>query len=263
MNAVACAAFYLVLAAPPQPVDAAVLFAAVFLIHASIGSMNDYCDIDLDRHTKPKKPLVRGDIQSGTALAISGVAAIAGLILSLRFGWAAETLALAVLASGMAYNFWAKGTVFSWVPYAVFIPAVPVLSFIVAGKFVPVVLLSFPLGALIALALNIANTLPDLEGDMRYGVQGLAHRLGLRHALLVAWGSFAGAIGLLASTPAVLGNDAAVLFPGLATAAVLLLATIADYAVNRSEQALKRGWYASAVLAVVLGCAWVASLAAG
>lgn len=263
MNAVAGAAFYLYVADPVALRGAAALFGSILLIHAAIGSMNDYCDIDLDRQTKPGKPIVRGDIVPAIALVISGISAIVGALLSLWFGVATLSIALMVLASGMAYNFWAKGTIHSWVPYAVFIPAVPVWSFLAAGRFAPVVLLSFPLGALIALALNISNTLPDLAGDLRYGVRGLAHRLGLRRSLLVTWSAFAGAIGLLALTPAMLGNKASVLFPGVALGAFLLLAMIADYAASRSQAALKRGWYMSAIIAVVLGGAWVASLPAG
>jgi 4-hydroxybenzoate polyprenyltransferase len=263
MNAAAGAAFYLWLAAPGEPLDAAILFGSILLIHASIGSMNDYCDIDLDRQTKPGKPIVHGDVTPGAALVVSGMSAVAGTLLSFWFGWATAAVAPIVLAAGMAYNFWAKGTIHSWVPYAIFIPALPVWSFLAAGKFTPVVLLSFPLGALIALALNLANTLPDLAGDLRYGIQGLAHQLGLRRSLLATWGAFFGAIVLLALTPAVLGNNPGVLYPGVALGALVLLAMIADCAANRSPAALTRGWYLSAILAAILGGAWVASFPTG
>jgi 4-hydroxybenzoate polyprenyltransferase len=118
--------------------------------------------------------------------------------LSLSFGWSTLAVALVVLGSGMAYNLWAKGTVYSWIPYSVAIPALPVWGFLAANRFTPIVLVSFALGALMSLALNLANTIPDLKGDTQYGLQGLTHRLGLERSLVVVWSSFTGTILLLA-----------------------------------------------------------------
>ena len=89
------------------------------------------------------KPIVRGDIAPWGALLVSGLAAAAGALLSLSFNWPTLCVALTVLAAGMAYNFRAKGTVWSWVPYGVFIPALPVWTFVAANAFTPMVLFSF------------------------------------------------------------------------------------------------------------------------
>jgi geranylgeranylglycerol-phosphate geranylgeranyltransferase len=263
INALAGTLFYLIAADLAQGIPVASIFLSILLIHASIGSMNDFCDIDLDAKTKPRKPIVRGDIGPRAALVISCVAAIAGTLLSLSFSWSTLVVALAVLISGMAYNFWAKGTVYSWVPYSIFIPALPVWAFVAADSLTPAVLFSFPLGALMSLALNIANTIPDLQGDAQYGLQGLAHRLGLEHSLLVLWSSLAGTIILLALTPRILGNNATYLLPGTVLGGVLLVVMILDRLLNRSDASLRRGWYLSAVIAVILGGAWVASLPSG
>jgi geranylgeranylglycerol-phosphate geranylgeranyltransferase len=263
INALAGTLFYLIAADVTQGVPVAAIFLSILLIHASIGSMNDFCDIDLDTKTKPRKPIVRGDIGPRVALGVSCVAAVAGTLLSLSFSWSTLVVALTVLTSGMAYNFWAKGTVYSWVPYSVFIPALPVWAFVAAGKFTPVILFSFPLGAAMSLALNVANTIPDLQGDTQYGLQGLAHRLGLEHSLLVLWSCFAGTIILLALTPSIFGNDARYLLPGVLLGGMLLLVMIFDWLLNRSDTSLRRGWYLSAVIAAILGGAWVASLPTG
>jgi 4-hydroxybenzoate polyprenyltransferase len=263
MNALAGTAFYLMAVAAMDGIRATAIFLSIFLIHASIGSMNDYCDVALDAATKPRKPIVRGDISRRSALAISCAAAAGGVLLSLSFNLGTFAIALGVLAAGMVYNFRAKGTAFSWLPYAVFIPALPVWAFVAAGKFTPAVLFSFPVGALVAIALNLANTIPDLAGDAAYGVRGLAHRLGLERSLLAVWSSFGVTILLLAFTPSLLGGNATYLAPGLAVGCLLLAVMILDRLGNRSEASLKRGWYLSAVTAVVLGGAWVASLAPG
>jgi geranylgeranylglycerol-phosphate geranylgeranyltransferase len=259
-EAVAGTLFLLVAVDGAIGLNCLILFGSIFLIHSSIGISNDYCDLALDRRTRPSKPLVRGDISAKTALIVAYLAATAGALLSYSFGWKALVVSLTVIASGMIYNLWAKGTVYSWLPYAIAIPALPVWSFVAADRFRPVVLLSFPLGALISLALNLANTLPDLNGDVRNGVKGLTHRLGRRRSIMVIWCAFAGAIGLLALTPLVVGNNPRRLLAGVALGIVVLLVMIIDGVRSRSDENLRRGWYLSAVLAIVLGGAWVASL---
>ena len=153
--ATAGAIFYLLVTGGVQRFHSVLmLFSSMFLISAAIGSMNDYLDVDLDRGARPNKPLIRGDIQPATALLVSGVAATAGILLSVWFGWTTVAIALLPLASGMVYNFWAKGTIWSWVPYAISISALPVWAFVAAGKFKPLVLLTLPLGILVSLAVN-------------------------------------------------------------------------------------------------------------
>jgi geranylgeranylglycerol-phosphate geranylgeranyltransferase len=263
MVAVAGTTFYFLLADELRGLDLAMIFGSILFISASIGSMNDYCDVDLDRHTKSNKPIVRGDILPKTVLMFSCLTAIFGAILSTFFGWKVLLVALVVLASGMAYDLQAKRTIFSWVPYAISISALPIWAFLAADKFTPVVLLTLPLGTLISLAVNLANTLPDLSGDIQYGVKGLAHTLGLRRSINVICCSFGVVIGLLTLTPVALGSEPRRLFPGVILAAILLLVMIVDYAVIRSDASLKRGWCFSAVLAALLGGTWVASLTSG
>ncbi len=261
INALAGALFYLMVVDVIRGVSIVAMFFSVLLIHASIGSMNDFCDIDLDAKTKPDKPIVRGDIRPRGALLVSILTAGAGALLSLSFNWPTLCVALTVLAAGMAYNFWTKGTAYSWVPYGVFIPALPVWAFVAADEFTPMVLLSFPLGALMSLALNVANTIPDLQGDTQYGLQGIAHLLGLKRSLLVVWSCLGATIIFLALTPSILGNNSIYLLPGILLGTALLVTMILDRLLSRSAASLRRGWYLSAVIAAILGCAWVASLA--
>lgn len=260
MNAVAGALFY-GLAAKELHVHAVLLlFFSVFFVHASIGAMNDYCDTEVDRATKPDKPIVRAEISRETAFYLSALAAILGWAMAVFFGPWTLLIATAVLLSGMLYNLGAKGTPLSFVPYAIAIPSLPLWGFVAAGVFAPVLLMAYPLGILIALALNLANTIPDLDGDRRFGIRGLAHVLGLKRSLALEWACFAVSILLLSSVPLLLGNDARVLLPGMFAGTVLLAVMALDYATFRSQASLRRGWYMSAVLAVVLGLSWVGSL---
>ena len=237
-----------------------VLFASIYLIHAAIGSMNDYCDVEVDTRSGRDKPIVQGDITRSAALVLCVASATAGLLLSLWLGASSALIAVAVLVAGTIYNLWAKPTLFSWLPYAVFIPSLPVWGFVAAGRFTPFVLLSYPFGALLSLGLNIANTLPDLEGDRKSGLQGLAHRLPPIWSIALCWLSFALTIVLLAATPYVFAAKSGILYPSLAVATVLLAAMIADVAWSRSQASLRRGWYLAALTAVVLGCGWVSTI---
>ncbi|MCB1487234.1 MAG: UbiA family prenyltransferase [Bauldia sp.] len=262
MNGVAGFVFYLIGARAWDIGPALLLALSIFLVSAAVGSMNDFLDVELDRTFRPDKPLVRGDLAPQEAFLVSAVAAVGGVLISLLFGLEVMLVALLVLAVGLAYDLWLKDTLFSWAPYGVGIPALPVWGFLAAGAFTPVLLVSFPLGVLIALALYLANTIPDIEGDTAFGIRGLAHRLGVGRSLAATWVCFAVTMVLLALTPVFLGNDPRLLLPGVGLAAVLLAVTIGDCLVNHSGAAFRRGWYISALLAGILGVAWVVSLPA-
>jgi 4-hydroxybenzoate polyprenyltransferase len=260
MNGVAGMIFYLIASGGTGWGPAFLIGLSIFLIHAAIGSLNDFLDIELDRRTRPDKPLVRGDLSPRGAFLISAGAAVVGVGLSASFGLPVLLISIVVLAAGLAYDLWLKGTLVSWMPYGIAIPALPVWGFLAAGQFTPVLLLSFPLGILIALALYLANTIPDIEGDTDFGIAGLAQRLGVVRSLVVTWVCFGLTMALLALTPVLLGNDPALLWPGIGAGAVLLAAMVVDDRANRSQASFRRGWYMSAILAGVLGIAWVVSL---
>ena len=236
------------------------LFAAVIALYGSIGALNDYCDYPLDKLSKPRKPLVRGLVSLRFALWESAILALAGIWLSVELNALTTVFSVLILALGIWYDFRAKRSLWSWVPYAVGIPTLPLWGFAAAGRFEPVLLLAYPFGMLLSVGLNISNTLPDHDADAAFGLRALTHRLKLWHAILLAWGLFAATmLGFVAAAPLV-RNDWRILGPGLAAGAVLLLIMIADYALFRSRQSLKRGWGLSGLLGIVVGLAWVASL---
>src|SRR6266545_1546128 len=90
------------------------------------------------------------------------------------------------LASGLAcawsYDLWLKGTAASVLPFAIALPLVPLFGYGAAGRFPPVLWWAWPIGALAAVAVHLADSLPDVESDRAAGVHGLAPRLGVRAA---------------------------------------------------------------------------------
>ena len=113
-------------------------------------------------------------------------AAVLGLVLSAPSGAWTVALAVVVLAIGYGYDLVFKGTAWSWVPFAVGIPLLPVFGWLGAAGSLPssfAVLL--PVAVVAGTGLAIANARADLERDTAAGVDSVAVRLGSERAWTV------------------------------------------------------------------------------
>ncbi len=155
------------------------LVAAVLAGQLSIGWSNDRIDVARDRAVgRRDKPVASGAIRPGVVASAAGLALIATVALSAFLGVWAGSAALATVACGWIYNLGVKGTVFSWLPYAVafgLLPAATTLGLPGHPWPAPWVIAT---GALLGVAAHFANVLPDLQSDRATGVRGLPHRLG-------------------------------------------------------------------------------------
>jgi 4-hydroxybenzoate polyprenyltransferase len=201
----------------------------------------------MDTATAPHKPIVRGLVSRGQVLALSIAATVASLATAVFFGWPATAVIAVVLAAGMAYNFGLKQTVLSPLPYAAFIPSAAVLPFAAAGQHTAPVLLTYPMGALLSVGLNVANTIPDLESDAKLNAKGLTHRLGGKRAMIAVVLAFALTVAGLALFRAGWWSAAEAL-------AVAVLAAIYAKAATRAQ--LRLAWAFSAMLAAVIAADW-------
>jgi len=241
--------------------DLIVAFLAFYLLLYSIGAMNDYCDEAVDRASgRREKPLAAGDVSRATALAAWLGAAVLAVAAALYFNVAAAAMIVPLWLAGVAYNFWAKATIVSWLPFVFFYPSLPIWAFVAEGAFTPVLWLAYPLLAMLAAALNIANTLPDVRSDREAGIEGLTHRLGVERGLRLLWLLLAGTIILMAATLLIGRNDARILGVGLAAGAALLCLMIADGLFVAKPVSLRRSYYLSILCAIDLGYAWIASI---
>jgi 4-hydroxybenzoate polyprenyltransferase len=237
----------------------------MFALQAAIGALNDVIDAPLDAGRKPGKPIPRGLVSPPAArLAAAGSGAV-GLGLSLPSGPAALVLALAILVVGGLYDLRFKGTPWSWLPFAIGIPLLPVYAWLGAGTGLPpafAVLL--PAAGLAGAGLAIANSLPDQERDRAGGSSSVADRLGRA----VAWrlhaalhgGVLALAVGGLAAFGPAAPAPAAV--AGLAIGALLIGAGLALTA-SSSPLRRERGWELEAVGIGLIGTSWVAAVVLG
>ncbi len=229
----------------------------------AIGALNDYHDRAADAQTQPGKPLARGVIAPWEALAIFALGTIGVIALLGPLGVIPFILGLLIEGLGVAYDLWFKGTIVSAFLYAVYFPLIPLLAWALFGGWAPFLPWLLPFAAPLGVAMNIANTLPDLEGDLALGARGLPHLLGLRWGLAVAWLAPVVALALiwtLALTRLVPAG-----LPGLlvATAAVALSlgVAVALYLRRPAPETLKLTFYIQALGVLVLGGGWLAAVA--
>ncbi|RDG39136.1 UbiA family prenyltransferase [Streptomyces corynorhini] len=153
--------------------------AAVLAGQLSVGWSNDAVDAARDRAAgRGAKPVVGGAVTERTVRRAALVALALCVPLSLGYGTLAGAVHLVGVAAAWAYNLRLKGTVLSWLPYAVGFASLP--AFVTLG------LPGRPLppwwvvgaAALLGVGAHLGNVLPDIASDLALGVRGWPQRLG-------------------------------------------------------------------------------------
>ena len=160
------------------------VIAAHAAMQVSIAMLNDYCDRRVDAQGKPEKPIPRGLILPREAL-IAGLLMIAiMLVLLIPLPLLALVISLCYLVLGQGYNLGLKSTPLSGIVFALAMPLIPLYAFAGIGHIPPIILWLVPAGFLLGIALNLANSLPDLEEDQAQGLKTLAVVLGVRRSFI-------------------------------------------------------------------------------
>jgi 4-hydroxybenzoate polyprenyltransferase len=235
------------------------MVAAMLVIQCTIGVANDIFDRDLDAASKPYKPLVSGAVSLRAAQRLALALFVGALAISATFGAIGFALSMLGLACGLSYDARLKRTVFSAVPFMIAIPTLPLWVWATLDEWDAVLWWLLPLGALIGLALHLANTLPDIEDDAAHGIRGLAHALGKRNSMLLAWSSFAAALFIAAAIAPVVDYDARLIISALTVGTLCLAASIATWLLRRDELALRIAFAIMAVGAAVTAVGWLAA----
>ncbi|MDP9314858.1 MAG: UbiA family prenyltransferase [Chloroflexota bacterium] len=248
-------AFALVADRSPPPDTFLRLLGSMAGVQLAIGALNDYVDLPLDRTAKPWKPLVAGVVQPATALWLTAAGLSIGLLLVAPLGYVMVSFTIIGAGAALIYNLYLKRTLWSWVPYVIALPLLPIWVWTGLRGWDPRLLWLYPLGGLMTVALHLADTLPDIAADARYGVRGLAHRLGERRARHLCWLAMAAAPGLaVLAALAGLANLGQVL--GAAVLAWLCVAGAIAYTrwAPRWEWRLHFALLATAAVTMGLGC---------
>jgi 4-hydroxybenzoate polyprenyltransferase len=235
---------------------------AMIALQAGIGATNDLVDAPRDAGHKPGKPIPAG-LVSPPAAALLAVAcfgtgvALAGLVA----GLAGIGLAAVVIAIGLTYDLRLKGTAWSWLPFAVGIPVLPIFGWFGASGELPAAFVALvPAAVLAGAAMAIANSLVDVERDRAAGSSSIALALGpafagrIQLVLLVLVGVAA------VATVGPLGGSVA---GGVVVALAAVIPIVAAAAGNGGgAQRRERAWEVGAVGLAVLGLAWLVAVLA-
>jgi 4-hydroxybenzoate polyprenyltransferase len=152
-----------------------------------VGWTNELVDHGRDTEAgRTKKPLVSGSVtrkqlQIGIAVALTASVLLSFFgPLGIKGGW----LHMLGLGSATIYNFWAKSTWFSPLPYAISFGALPWAIYSVVGKNPPAWL--FIDFILVSLSFHFLNVIKDLEWDRSQTILGLPQRIGKRWSAMTA-----------------------------------------------------------------------------
>ncbi|MFP5341843.1 MAG: UbiA family prenyltransferase [Candidatus Limnocylindria bacterium] len=226
----------------------------------AIGALNDVHDAPHDVGRVPPKPIPSGLVSPDAARVVVVVAASLGLGLAATFGTALLLLAGLGLVVGFGYDLLAKGTPWSWLPFAIGIPLLPLYGWVGATGTVPswaVALL--PAAALAGGAIAVANARADVEQDRVTGVTTVATSLGERATAVLAL-AWAGAAAVAVGGLVALGAEPGSLAPVLAAFGAIAVGV----AVGRSggPERLEWAWRIQAVAAAVAAVAWLVAVIA-
>lgn len=150
----------------------------MLLFQFAIGIANDVMDVESDAKAKPWKAIPRGVISRQRAVLLAAACAGAGLLVTSPLDTGPWLIGLAGLMCGLLYDVYFKRTGLSWAPMALALPLLPVWVFVAADAWRGLLWWVFPLGAMLGLALHLANQAPDVAGDRTVGVRGAAQRVG-------------------------------------------------------------------------------------
>jgi len=235
------------------------LLGAMFGGQLAIGAINELVDVELDRQAKPHKPIPAGLVSEHGAwiMAISGLALMA--ILSTTFGIGSFLLCAVGTVTGAAYSIWFKRTIWSWIPYLVALPLLPIwvwtaLDTVDAGLFA-----IYPIGAAAVISVQLAQSLPDVETDRRAGVKTLAVALGAGNARFTCWGGMLLAAALTVALASWLTSHPGWVWIAALLACGLVLLNIAIWRRHARTGAMAC-FPCMATSAVLLGLGWTTAL---
>lgn len=179
------------------------LAVAVCCGQLTIGWSNDLLDRDADKLVgRQDKPLALDVVSAGTVSLAIVVATVACVGFSFALGWRAGLVHLFAVACGWAYNLWLKGTWVSALPYALAFGALPCIATLALPEPRWPGAWAAGAGALLGIAANLTNAVPDLERDSVSGFHGLASRLGAYPSVVISAVLLVGAAACVAFGPA-------------------------------------------------------------
>lgn len=235
------------------------VIAAHTVMQLSIAVLNDYFDRNTDAQGKPEKPIPRGLIHPREALIAGLLMIVIMLILLIQLPLLALVISLCYLALGQAYNLGLKSTPLSGIVFALAMPLIPLYAFAGVGHIPPVIFWLVPAGFLLGIALNLANSLPDLEEDAAHGARTLAVVLGVRRSFTMCQTLIvlcAVMIGLFTITGIVPANPW-IIAPVLIFTCLVIVVTWLFFGPEKSLKTRKAYFYLVTLTCILLTGGWL------
>ncbi len=232
-------------------------------LQASIGSLNDLADAPRDAGRKPGKPIPARVVSVETARVVVVVAGIVGVVLAWPSGPATAGLAVVVLGIGYAYDLAFKGTAWSWLPFALGIPLLPVFGWLGAvGRLPPSFAVLLPAAVVAGAGLAVANVRADTERDAAASLDSVALRLGPRRSWAINAVLLATVVAAALGTALGRGAVAPVAVAALVGAALVIGLGVA-LGLGSDSARRERAWELEAIGVGLLAAAWLAAAPLG
>ncbi|MFW9854162.1 MAG: UbiA family prenyltransferase [Candidatus Thorarchaeota archaeon] len=155
-------------------------FGGVLLL-ASMDTFNDYRDLEIDKISKPWRPLPQGLVEPRTALLTAIIEATVALTIGIVGGFQVVLVAISVVILAVLYSRWLKSYFIAKnIIVALSLSMASMAGYVAVARDFSLTFLW--LEVLIfwsALVFEIHKDLGDIEGDLNYGVQTLPTRLGV------------------------------------------------------------------------------------
>ncbi len=226
----------------------------------AIGWSNDYLDRERDARFQPEKPVPSGLVKASALFVLAALALAVSVTVAAALGPAVLGWLLAGTACGFAYNLRFKDSPLSWAPYVVAFAILPPFVWSALDAYRREFLWLYAVGAPLAVAAHLANSLPDIETDAAAGSAGLAVRLGRTGALALLYACLLAPVAIIIASLTWLSYDSTLLAATLACYGGLVLASRFAYGLRPLRRGAALGFRLIAPAAVILAAGWLAAL---
>jgi 4-hydroxybenzoate polyprenyltransferase len=235
-------------------------------LQASIGALNDVLDAQRDAGRKAGKPIPRGVVGIIAARGVVVAGLVAGLALAAPSGPATVAVAAVGVGIGYVYDLRLSQTAWSWLPFALGVPLLPLFAWLGSTGTVPAALVTLlPIGLIAGAGLALANALADVERDAAAGKPSAAVQLGqdrgwaIQVALMATAAVLAIALLPVARASIPVATQTAIRLVVIAGCGILLGTAVL---VRRADARWReRAWEIEAIAVAVIGAAWLAAAA--
>ncbi|HEV2582536.1 MAG TPA: UbiA family prenyltransferase [Ktedonobacteraceae bacterium] len=237
----------------------ALVIGAYAAMQVSIALMNDYCK--RERDAQGRLDIANPHSLVSPRIALTGAIAMMALMAVLLAPLPPLTwvISLCYLALGQGYNLKLKATMYGSIVFALVMLLIPVYAFVGVGRIVSFLFWLVPIGFLLGVTLNLANSLPTIEEDTRSGAQTLTVTLGVKRSFMACQLLIvvsATLIGLLAITQ-VVPTQPWVLVTTLILACLGIEAMLLFFGPEKPIETRRLYFYVVALTCIALAGGWL------